>query len=366
MASNQGQVSASTTVYFRSRGGVYTATFTASTGDLFQRYTDDNQYYPDFTKNPAQLNVAVTSSRTMQTIVPDSIKYYISGTELTFDNSGNGTNVMAKYFRKVNNQLIVIGNLAEIFGGASFTITAEIYITAGDSADKTYAYLPVSIAKYVNGDSAIVTITDISGHNCQIQNPTDVIQLACNIWNPDQVLDADKNSKYKFRWYQLGPTGWEPKTADFQTGPNAWKLNVKETDVGRWAEIRVDVQTLDGTSVGTDTQIVEDATDPYEINYELKVRSTATGAFTSTNDPTINEDWDDNAALQYTTSVVRRDGSAVTGTVTWNKAAIVTAAGLEKEYIQQQSQNVFTLTKKQLSGLGGTGQYMIIFSATIS
>lgn len=374
---NQGQATKTFRVTFRSKGGTYNAMLNTSNGDLFQRWYHvnsvapsvsssdaDYKFYPDFTKNPCDIVVTVTSSKSMTEVSDYKVTYYVNDSEITFGTDNVSNNLFSKMFKKTSSGLQVIGNIAKLFSGSGFTIKAKIEITASGGSDVIYAFLPVSVSEYVGGDSAIVSINDVSGSGFRITNNQLQLQLKANVFITDFESDANLGKNYKFKWYQLEASGWVPKTADFVSGTSAYLLTVKEEQVGRYAEFRVDVVTTAGVVVGTDTCTVVDETDPYDINVTLK-KYNGSGVAEATNDPLLEDTDPDSSYLEYTATVTHREGQPVAGTVKWLPGSLTNSAGVAPVPVENSGSNKYVIHKSDLTDLG-EGDYELVISCEIT
>ena len=350
-------------IFFKSRGGTYSAIFMSDSGDLFQQYTGTATAMTDFfpkysTASPANLKLTITSSRSTGTITPASVTYRVAGITLAFNTAGTCTTTtknMNTRFRLYNGVLQVIGNLADIADGSGFIIEAEARISSEADSDILVAHLPVSVAPYTDSKSAVVTIAPGDEKNFTLTSENDSVILVARIYADGAwVLDT---SAYTFEWYKLTSAGWGNP---IQNGSND-KLTVMASMVDTYADFRVVVKKS-GAEIGSDTQGVLDASDPYDIITSIKIYK-GSGSATDTNDETLTDDMPDNAYLEYTASMVVRGTTAALTGATWDAGHIVSADGLKMQTVTPNS-NRYQVTVGMLKACGGTGEYEFVFSCS--
>lgn len=351
-------------IFFKSKGGTYSAIFMSDTGDLFQQYTGSSpdsagsEFYPKFsTANPANLRLTIASARSTGIITPASVTYRVAGIELAFNASGACTTTtknMNTRFRLYNGVLQVIGNLADIASGSSFIIEAEAKISSDDANDSVVAHLPVSVSPYTGGESAMVTIAPGDNKNFTISSPTDSVKLLARVY-----IDGNwVSSGYTYEWYKLTSSGWG---SPIQSGSSN-TLTVTADMVDTYADFRVVVKSGQ-TTIGSDTQGVIDVSDPFDIITSIAVNMTGTGAAVSTNAEELTDEMPDAAFLQYTCSMVTRGTTAALTGVTWNNGSLISADGLKLQSVVP-SGNVYKITVAMLKACGGVGEYEFVFSCS--
>lgn len=379
---NQTSASMMRRIFFRSRGGSYTAMLAVSTGDLFQQYRKKNdvisEYFPDFAKGDVKpvISMIITSSQGTGKVTPDSIVYSIEGTsgatELAFDDAGNCTTTgLAGVFKKVSNGLQVIGNIANLFSGAGFVISAKAKI----GTDYVIASIPVSISEYTDTAVAKVSIVPGDANNFTITSSDSStaegkVVLKASVFRNGKY---DTTTQYKYLWEKL--VSGEYKQVDGsgnvlsnQTtatpGTNS-SITVPQENIDTYADFRLTV--YEGTKlVGTDTQGVMDASDPYDIVPNVK-RSIdgKDSSLTVTNDETLDDTMPNDAYLMYEPQVIARDtGNTYPGTVTWKPGAIITASGLNPVNVPVTG-GKYKIKVSDLSALG-VGEFEFVFSAELS
>lgn len=355
--SNQKSASKSSRIIFKSVGGTYSAIFMSDRGDLYQEYQGTaaapTKCFPDYSTITGGVvcRLTVSSARSSGNQTPSSIEYSVAGTVLAFNSSGACTTAgFSDLFKLVGGNLVIIGNLVKIASGAGFQITAHAVMPGGE---EIYAHMPYSCAPYSEGSAGKLTIApgdtknftiDTEGGSCILKS---LLIQDGNETNPD--VD----------WYQFdGSTGtWVSK------GTGLKQLTVQESDVDTYALFKA----IHSSGL-EDTQGVLDSSDPLDILISKKFASSASGTLVATTDEELTDEMDPGAYVLYEcTCVTRGSTTPVAGTVTWNPAQLVNAAGLQKLTIQKSgaNNNQFKLTVQDMIG-AGIGQYEMVFSCTIS
>lgn len=382
---NQTTASTSRRIFFRSRGGSFSAILMASTGDLFQMYTADSSgqptspYYPAIdAANPVLINLTLTSSQQTGTVTPTSVTWIVNGVTLTFgavdgrgnricnntDSQGNPLKVNGRF--KINNnnlcQLQIIGNLCDIAGGAGFTIQAKAEL--GD--DFVVAHMPVSISEYVDTGTAIVTIAPgvNDTNNFTIKEHDGTCQMRARVF--EGGLFHDSGYHYVWEQYKTDPNNsgvlsWQ------QVGTDSPTYTVQEATVGTYADFRVTVyrDAAKTDLVGMDSQGVLDASDPYDIVTTF-VSSKDGSNLDDTPSETLEDSYPNNAYIEYTPILVERGKTTpVTANVTWNAGALVSSSGLEVAVIQPSSSNTYRIKVEHLRAVVVCGEYDLVFGCTI-
>lgn len=334
-ANNQKQSSLVRRLRFTSRGGTYNALFMSDRGDLYQQYisspnsTDDNDFIPDFVQNPTVLRTTINSSSGSGTVNADSYSFYVNTTLLTFGSDGFSTNVgMQGVFKKVNDELHIVKNVAAINSGASF----DIRMVAAIGNDTVSAVCPVSVSKYVEGAGARVTIAPDStvggNHNFTITDTLRQIGLKVIVTKDKNEYDAPTSingEAVHYEWYKLVAGAWS-----LQDGKTTGRLTVTADDVDTYTHYRVVVRLGGpaGEVIGEDAQTVFDASDPLDIDVSIIMSKDGTAsAETSDYSEEFNDDMPPAAYISYTATLMR-DGNAVTDNVTWKEMGCYNAAGV--------------------------------------
>lgn len=384
---NQTTASTSRRIFFRSRGGSFSAILMANTGDLFQMYTADSSgqptspYYPTIdASNPVLINLTLTSSQQTGTVTPTSVTWIVNGVTLTFgavdgsgnricnntDGQGNPLKVNGRF--KINNnnlcQLQIIGNLCDIAGGAGFTIQAKAEL--GD--DFVVAHLPVTISEYVDTGTAVVTIAPgvNDTNNFTLKSKGGTCEMRARVFEGGMFHD----SGYHYVWEQLMPDANKGNVLVWQTvGTDSPTYTVTEASVGTYADFRVTVyrDAAKTDKVGMDSQGVLDASDPYEI---VTTFTSSKNGQTVDDEPseTLEDSYPDGAYIKYTPRLVERGNKTpVTAGVTWNAGSLVASNGLELTNIpfNEDNDNTYKITAEKMRNLGACGEYDFVFGCTI-
>lgn len=381
---NQTTATASRRIFFRSRGGSFSAILMADTGDLFQMYTANSlgqpgaPYYPDFTvaSNQPTITLSLTSSQSLGTVTPDSVEWIVNGVTLTFDSTGkcnnkngDGTND-ARFFGRFQIdttnlcQLKIIDNICNIAGGAGFVIEAKAVV----DTDFVVAHMPVSITEKTDNDVTKVTIAPALNdtNNFTIPKQGGTCGIRARVFEDGGFREDSRT--YYYKWEKLVGDSYVafPGTSTLSTA-NGNKLTIHADDVDTYSNFRVTVYRDAAMSeeLGQDTQGVLDASDPYDI--VTSVESSKDGT-TVDSDPseTLEDTYPDNAYIRYTPKLVRRgETTAVSNSVTWNAGSLVSASGLVLTNIKP-TDNKYMITVGQMKALNGAGEYEFVFGCTIS
>lgn len=387
---NQTSASTSRRIFFRSRGGSFSAILMADTGDLFQMYTADSSgqptspYYPMIdAQHPVMVNLTLTSSQQIGTVTPDSVEWIVNGVTLAFgtvdgqgnricnntDAQGNPLKVNGRF--KINNsnlcQLQIIGNLCDIANGAGFTIQAKAKL--GD--DFVVAHLPVSIMEYIDANTAVVTIAPDDANNFTIKEKNGNCKMKARVFENKNGTVGFYDSGYHYVWeqYKTDPNNsnvlsWQ------QVGTDSPTYTVQEASVGTYADFRVTVyrDAAKTDKIGTDSQGVLDASDPYEIVTSFTSSKDGTN-LDDTPSETLEDSYPNGAYIKYTPKLVERGKTTpVTANVTWQAGSLVASNGLELTNItfNEDNDNTYKITVEKLRNLGACGEYDFVFGCTIS
>ena len=225
--------------------------------------TRQRPFYPEITaSSPITLQFTATSSAATVAITPDSIDYKIGDTSLAFDSSGACTTAGAQpYFKKVNGNLVIIGNIAKYLGGQSSIITA----IAKKGGDTLNAFCPVSVSKYVDGASAKVSIAAADSNNFTITGAVPSVRLKAGVLSKaggsttrlNIITSGRRQTRRRHR-------GGKPLKSG--SGTNG-TITIDEAGVDTYANIKVSVYEDAAMTklIGTDTVGVIDASDPLDI-----------------------------------------------------------------------------------------------------
>lgn len=355
------QAQTSRTIIFRSPGGNYHAIFMSENGDLVAQYSGSMPspaaYFPDFAKNPVRMMLTVTSSASLGTVTPDSVQYSVAGTTLTFNTSGVCTTPgMQSLFALDGGQLKIIGNIAGLAGGAGFNIQAKA--TMGD--DYLVAVAPVSVSPYVAGSAAKVTIAPGDTNNFTLTTTVRSVKLRARLFK-----DGAWVAPSYVKWEQADASqssGWRTLSETSDT------LTVTESMVDTYAAFRCTAyeDSTKSKEIGSDTQDVLDAGDPFDVTTTMKVNKTGSGSGTATNLAELDSTMPDAAWLEYACTVVRRDGSALPSgaSVSWQTGTLMAASGLKIVNVTP-SGNTYRVLASSLKGNGSQFQLLLGASITI-
>lgn len=257
-------------VIFSQKAGLYMPAIMCDKGDLYQEYSGTSSaptnIAPDFTTLLPVLSFVVTSSRVSEgLVVPNSMKWYFNGTELTFNSSKLSTNSFSgetghfefiSYQAGVQNYyaLRIKKNLVKAAGAAPCTIKGEATIAVGNTSDKVqYVYtIPIT---YGVGNSKRVTI--MAGDN-KYFTLTDKGQ-SCILKAVARVGADEITSGLTYKWYKLVSGSWSVISG--QTGQ---ALTVNNDMVDTTGQFKVEVYQ-NGSIIGSDVQTVMDASDPFDL-----------------------------------------------------------------------------------------------------
>lgn len=362
MSATAKSASKSVTIQFTSRGA-YSAMMMSDTGDLFQMYSGSasspNFVYPTYsTSNPATLRLTVVNARNTSAVdlTSKTVVYYCCGVQLAFNSSGactTTTNGFNNIFRLNGKNLQVIGSLCGVAGGAGFNIQAKVMMGTTSNADYVVANCPVEIGPYVSGSSTKVTIAPGDSKNFTITANGGSVILTARIFEKGAWVSNYTN--YNFKWEQFTGGSW------VSIG-SAQTLTVSDSMVDTYSLFRVTVTTKAGGQVGSDTQTVLDASDPYDILVSAKKSENGTTE-TATTDFTLEDTLPDAAYINFTPTMVRR-GSTTSIGGTFTSAPIISGDGV-KVGSATKSGNDFKVTVATLRALQGVGEYQVIFTGTL-
>lgn len=357
MSADQKQASKSLRVLFKSRRGIYSAVFMSDMGDLFQEYdgspTAPTACYPDFTQSPRTMRLTVTSAQATGAVTPVSIEYTVAGTKLAFNAAGACTTTgFTDKFKIAAGNLVIFGNLVGIAAGAGFNIQAKAIMSATDANAYIIVNAPVTIAKHTAGSAGRLTIIPGDTKNFTISETGGSCLLKAQLFK-----GGAWTTPATVKWEQLTGTSWTTLSA---TGPT---LTVGDSMVNSYGIFRATV--VDASETYMDSQSVLDASDPLDITVATKFAPTASGTATATNDLTLDDSMDAGAYLSFTPALVRRgETTPVSGTVTWNAAQLVNAAGVILKTVACSS-GVYKLTGAVMAS-AGAGEYDFIISGSLA
>lgn len=357
MAADQKQASVSRRVIFKSRRGIYSALFMSDMGDLFQEYDGTTSaptaFYPDFTQSPRTMRLTVSSAIAAGSVTPVSIEYTVAGTKLVFNAAGACTTTgFTDKFKIVGGNLVIFGNLVTVAAGAGFNIQAKANMSATDSNAYIIVNAPVSIARHTAGSAGRLTIVPGDTKNFTIDQTGGSCILKAQLFKGGTWITPTT-----VKWEELVGTAWTTLSATGAT------LTVDDSMVNSYGIFRATV--VDGSETYMDSQSVLDASDPLDITLVTKFAPSSTATATATSDLTLDDSMDATAYLSFTPTLVRRgETTAVGGTVTWNAAQLVNAAGVILKTVACSS-GVYKLTEAMMAS-AGAGEYDFIISGSLA
>lgn len=290
--------STSRTIKFISKAGTYTALIMSPSGDLFIDYegttNDVTAVYPNFATTKPILYFVCMSSRVAEGVAdPDAMEYYFNGEKITFS-GGVSTGTFAGYFQTVapsGDQLYyglqILKDISALAGYAPATIKMVATVSYGTQSDTIQATYTIPIQQ-ATGSSYRVTIAAGDTKNFVITAKGGSCILKAMAYQSGNALTKDLT----YVWEKMGASGWETIT-----GATSQTLTVYADDINIYGEYRVHVKRA-GAEIGTDTQSVMDASDPYDID-----------PHPSPEDEAITEDTTGNGEVTYTPVVVKRGTS---------------------------------------------------------
>lgn len=335
----QKQASAVRYITFVSTGSLYTAFLHASTGDVKQQYDDAGGFYPEISaSDPITVQFVATSSQSSGVVVPDSIDYFIAGTQLSFDATGACTTSGASaYFRKSGKDLVIVGNIAEYLGKQSAVLSAE----AKKGSDTITASAMVTVSPWTGLDhQAEVSIIDESQKAFTFRARTDTLMLSARVlvggtWRVNIP-------SYTYVWYISDASktdGWR----QLKSAKGDSSLSISAKDVDTYANVKVEVYrkrmiSLKNVLLGADTAGVMDASDPLDIIDTVVLNRTGSGAEEAVSSLRLDSTMPDGAYLKFTPKVVvRGTTSPLTDAVTWLAGILCDPTGLQTRTITPSS-----------------------------
>lgn len=335
--------STSRTIHFSTTSGTYTTMIMSPSGDLYQDYigTTGNVtgVTPDFSKTQPLLYFICTSSRSTEGLAtPDSMKYYFGGTEITFGSDNISTGTFAGLFKRIYPStgqpyygLQILDNIAAAAGYASVAVKMVATLSYGTTSSQEIEHsYTIPIAQYT-GTSYRVTIAAGDSKNFILTSKGDSCILKALAYQSSALL----SSGLTYQWQKMADGAW----ADI-SGATSQTLTVSTDDVNVYGNYRVKV-SLSGTLIGTDTQGVMDASDPYDV---LPNPDPA--------DETINETGTDKTQVTYTPKVVKR-GTTTTAVDTTFYFTVLDAAGVYLNTDYGTAQASFSVTRAMCAQAGG-------------
>lgn len=358
-------------------GASYTAFLHANTGDVIQQFdnTDTNniKFFPSLSvSNPIWVRFMATSSKSQGEVVPDSIKYYVNGTELTFDSSGNCTNA-AGYFKKIGTQLGIVGNIAQYLNFNTGILSA----VATKDGVEMFASTDISISPYQgDGNMLPVSIYDSSSSPFTFLSPTESHTLSAQVWKNASFLGNIASLAFTWKVSDSGASGgWRIVKDKVLGSAGGNSINVAASSVHTYATVLVEVYRVHGSGsnvtyslLGADTVGVMDASDPLDMVFSIKVFSGSGNEVSIDGEPVIQEHFPSSAYVRFLPKVVvRGTNTAPQGTITWQDALLKAPSGLTLRNIQYAivgGQVAYTVGRNDISS--AYGKHSIIFTAKIS
>ena len=278
------KASASTTLTLVPEIGTFNQYLICNKGDLWQSYEGTVQapskVTPDFAVTRPVLSLAVSSSRTSGSEIPDEAKFEINSVLI-----GTMTRTSTGYTKTANTAadyaaafdlldptenggmygLRIKGNLVSLTGGESGQIRAVFKVSEGTAYAELQASCPILISE-VAENSSMVVIEAGDNNNFRITGASASVKLAAKYYRGL----SEVTTGITFRWYRqkFGANAGGGALANWEeligsTGP---VLTVTAADVDTSRLYMVHVLDSTGTTVlGQDTQTVYDASDLYEI-----------------------------------------------------------------------------------------------------
>lgn len=265
--------------------GSYTTALVPSVGDLTQTYDregDNPTCYPDFEAAGAEkplLNFIVISSRVAQgTTVPDQVKWYFNGMQISFGADGISTGALEGYFEMVtpssaNNYrypgLRVLKNLVKVGAYAPITIRVEGRVILGNDSDTLQASYTIDISQDTGGVKNVVKVGAVNpAQGFTIVDKNGSVQIKAVSYREGRTLVDPASLTHK--WFRLEGGDWVEITSlggpEAMSGPGNSVLTVHEGDVLVQGLYKCEVYE-DGAYFGQDTEKVVDASDCYEIQF---------------------------------------------------------------------------------------------------
>lgn len=325
--------SASRTIKFVSKAGTYTAFLNSPRGDLFQYYKGrDIEHVTAVTPSweglsgdsIPRLEFAIISSRAAEgEVIPAQITWCAGGQVLAFNASG----VSVGYVNEATNEvvpnaavnglfkrltpsadhvarhtLLIMGNVAPLYGYTSVTIKAIGGVAWGTQMDTIAAQYTIQISRYT-GDSyrAVImeggtrtgfVLRDVAGQDeCELKG---VLYDSAGIdISTGTVGVASAPRNFVWKWYKGDAGAWVELSAPHAT-PHLYRATRDE--VNTTTIYRMEIWE-DGQMLASDIQDVRDVSDPYDVE-----------ANPSPEDETIEEG--SGQGVTYTPVVVRRGRSS--------------------------------------------------------
>ena len=354
--SNMQRAQATRTITYVPSIGSLSAWLECSTGNLYQRYTDDamNNVAPVFTPTaPATVTVRVYNTQG-GALSPARVIWRLGGVLLEFGADGKSTGTYAGIFQidpSKPAELKVIGNLAKALGGVSSVLHAEAeLVTNSLSASTVSAHINVDIAR-ASGASHYLSI--IAPDGLIITREGETLTLKAQAWEGLTEITTSNSAGYSVKWEKYDPASgaWTTVAA------SGWTYTVNEADVDSSALFRASlVKGTDPKVLATDYETVTDNQDPWWIE-----------AFPVPADETIVEGT--NTSVVYTPVLMRKtvanpDGEPYQqGTQTFDFKLLDTSAGPGNEVVMSGAdalgQTTFTVTINDVVTAGGSATLII-------
>lgn len=354
--SNMQRAQATRTITYVPSIGSLSAWLECSTGNLYQRYTDDamSDVAPVFTPTaPCTVTMMVYNTQG-GALAPARVMWRLGGVLLEFSSDGKSTGTYAGLFQidpAKPVELKVIGNMAAMLGGVSSVLHAEAeLVTNSLSASTVSAHMSVDIAR-ASGASHYLSI--LSPDGLIITREGETLTLKAQAWEGLTEITTSNSAGYGVRWEKFDAASgtWSIVAA------SAWSLTVNESDVDSSALYRASL--LKGTDpkvLATDYETVIDNQDPWWIE-----------ACPVPADETIVEGV--NTGVTYTPVLMRKtvanpDGEAyMQGTKTFDFKLLDTSAGPGNEVVMSGNdalgQTSFTVSLNDVVTAGGSATLII-------
>ena len=257
-------------IKFTPKAGTYTAVIQSPSGDLYQEYEGEQgdilSVFPDFTKLKKDLVFICTSSRVAEGIaIPMSMKWYFNGILLTFGsnnvsttmiNGETGHFVFKGYVAGTQDLfgLQIVKNLVNASGLAQCTIKAIAKVVYANFIDDISASYSIPVYK-ATGSQYRVTIASNDDKYFTIIDKKGSCAIKAMAYQGNNELTTGLT----YKWYKLVAGGWS-----VMTGYTTKSITVTSEMVDSYAQFKVEV-CKDDVLLGSDTQGVMDASDPYDI-----------------------------------------------------------------------------------------------------
>lgn len=356
------QASTLRTIHFTSKGGAYTPIWMSSRGDLYQEYETagtTTTYYPNITpSDPVTMRLTIASARTNGIVTPTGVVYYANGTELTFNGVNCTTPGMQSLFKlTADGDLQIIGNLGVVANNANFLLQAKVSMSASGN-DNFWVSAPVTLSPYNGADYARVTIAPGDNNNFAISEKNGSCILKALVTKGG----AEVTTGLTFEWYKYVGGAFS-----VISGATSQTMTVQESDVDTYALYKVVVKQ-GGTEIGTDTQGVLDASDPYDILLSTWINDGRGGNDVATNDLTLDDEMPGNAYIKSKAMLVTRGqttAAVVTGTKKYAFSVIAGNGAVMFGQALSASDTYIVTVANLLANGAGLGDYQLAVECTV-